>query len=315
MSDNRIFIKKDHEKDIQAYIDYCRIVGVDDGGQMMSDKEFEAYKKKVAESRKNHLYVYWVNLKGNDCKAIGPESMCFCGHRFKNHNFDNVKTKKVDCKETKCKCKLYEYIPVHGSNDVKCLCKHSFRDHDNLTRKCVKLNCKCNGFSSKMTCNCTYPFDDHSTIIETREERQLRGKNVDPGWMSNNLTAGIGGLNSFTSMVGDIYEMEYQKLMNDPNDIAMIADNFQKKMQIGNNEIGLNTNISNKSEFSILELYNKPNKWQTGSCNQIIKKSLISSSKNMINQYDNDYDNQYEDFEDDNIKYINKKSNSKYIGK
>ena len=84
---------------------------------MMSEAEFEAYKASVREKRKNRLYVHWRNMKtGVDCKAIGPSSQCFCGRRFKEHAFDNVKTKKVDCKASKCR--LFDYIPV---------CKWTFR--------------------------------------------------------------------------------------------------------------------------------------------------------------------------------------------
>lgn len=261
----RITIKKEHEKDIQAYLEYCRIVGVDDGGKMFSEKEFEEYKKKVANSRKNHLYVYWTNTKGNDCKAIGPESMCFCGHRYKMHNFDNVTTKKVNCKDKKCKCPLFEYIPVHGSNDIKCLCKHSYSLHDNTKRNCTKPGCNCNEFGSKFTCNCSYTYDDHMTTIETREERASRGKNVDPSWMSGNMAAGIGGLNSFSSMVGDVYEMEYQKMINKPEQMYMIADEFQSKLSIGDknsvNSGQLKQNSFNEKSNAYV-LFTKPNKWQ-----------------------------------------------------
>ena len=265
MSGDRIIIKKEHEKDIQAYIDYCRIVGVDDGGKMFNEKEFEEYKKKVANARKNHLYVYWTNLKGVDCKAIGPESMCFCGHRFKMHNFDNVKTKKVNCKDTKCKCPLFEYVPVHGSNDVKCLCKHSYSLHDNVKRNCTKPGCQCSSFGSKFTCNCAYAFDDHITTIETREERVSRGKNVDPSWMSGNMVAGMGGLNSFSSMVGDVYEMEYKKLMNKPEDMHMLVQEFDDKMKIGydNSNSSQLKKIGFSSNPSMFDLFKTPNNWQS----------------------------------------------------
>mmetsp|Transcript_103790 Transcript_103790/g.143563 ORF Transcript_103790/g.143563 Transcript_103790/m.143563 type:complete len:85 (+) Transcript_103790:106-360(+) len=84
---------------------------------MMSEKEFEAYKKQVRESRKNRLYVHWRNRDGVDCKTIGPASQCFCGHRYKEHFFDNVKTREVYCRtnNAKCKCKMFCYIPVFGS--------------------------------------------------------------------------------------------------------------------------------------------------------------------------------------------------------
>ena len=156
----------DHTKDIQAYLDYYAIVGDDDGGKMMSDAEFEAYKKKVAAARANHLYVFYTNSKGLECKAIGPSSMCFCKHRYRNHNFDNVTNKKVNCKN--CKCKLFNYIPVHGSLDIKCSCHHSYEDHDPVTKKCIK--CKtCSKFSSNYTCDCGMPYDKHCTLIETRK--------------------------------------------------------------------------------------------------------------------------------------------------
>jgi len=41
---------------------------------MMSEKEFEEYKQKVKESRKNRLYVKFRNAEGIDCKSIGPAS-------------------------------------------------------------------------------------------------------------------------------------------------------------------------------------------------------------------------------------------------
>lgn len=283
----RLIIAKENEKHIQAYLEYKKIVGDDDNGKLMSEAEFEAYKKKVAEARKNHLYVYWVNEKGFECKAIGPESMCFCGHRYKNHNFDNVKTKKVNCKQAKCKCPLYEYVPVYGSNDVKCLCKHSYSLHDNNTRKCSKCQ-NCQKFGSKFTCNCTSTYDDHKTIIENREERLAKGKTVDPGWMMANLAGAVGGLNSFAGMMNDVYELEYQALLNDPSKKKeLMADIDKKAIGLGNesyknegetninivNSGGRNvknntkgiTNINNNSKtVSAFDLINTPYKYEDG---------------------------------------------------
>lgn len=269
--DGRIYINQDAQKHIQAYIDYNRIVGMDDGGKMMTDKEFEAYKKKVAEARKNHLYVYWVNCKNYDCKAIGPESMCFCGHRYKQHNFDNVKTKKVTCKVAKCKCPLYDYIPVYGSNDVKCLCKHSYSLHDNVTRKCGKCT-QCNHFGSKFTCNCGYGYDDHQTTIESREERIAHGKAVDPSWMQDNLTAGIGGLNSFSGMVKDAYAEEYAEL---------IEGDVRKQLpgEIGKNKSG---NLLTDA-VSALDLFNTPHKYSKMIGDESINK--LSTKFNKMSLY------------------------------
>lgn len=120
------------------------IVGNADGGKLMSEQEFEEYKMQVREARKNRLYVSWRNIKGVDCRMIGPASKCFCGHRYKDHAFDNVKDRRVFCREKKCRCPLFSLIPVckyhhplalcHkiplilnivGAQDFKCLCKHS----------------------------------------------------------------------------------------------------------------------------------------------------------------------------------------------
>lgn len=50
--------------DIDAYIEYDRIVGNADGGQMMSEQEFEEFKQRHREARKNRLYVHWRNSDG-----------------------------------------------------------------------------------------------------------------------------------------------------------------------------------------------------------------------------------------------------------
>lgn len=222
----QISINNQNYNNIQAYIDYRNIVGTDDGGKLMSEEEFENYKKNVAEKRKNHLYVYWVNADGFECKAIGPESMCFCNHRYKYHDFDSVKDKKVKCKDKKCKCKLYDYVPVYGANDVKCLCHHSYREHE-LTgvRKCKRPNCKCTNFGSKFTCNCGMGYDKHKTVIQTREERQAMGKPVEPGWFGGSLMAGAGGLNNFGSMMNDVYEGEFQAAAKAPGEKKVMYSN------------------------------------------------------------------------------------------
>ena len=69
---------------------------------------------------------------------MGPASMCFCGHRYKEHEYLNPKNKKVICKRNKCSCPCFNHVPVFGSNDFKCLCKHSYTEHDPITKKCTK---------------------------------------------------------------------------------------------------------------------------------------------------------------------------------
>ena len=49
----------DHTKDVQAYLDYYAIVGDDDNGKMMTDAEFEEYKKKWQELELI-IYMYFM---------------------------------------------------------------------------------------------------------------------------------------------------------------------------------------------------------------------------------------------------------------
>ena len=43
-------------------------------------------------------FVFKINI-GVDCKMIGPETKCFCNHRYKEHNHLEPKDKKVSCKK------------------------------------------------------------------------------------------------------------------------------------------------------------------------------------------------------------------------
>ena len=88
------------------------IVGNADNGKMMNEQEFEEFKQNIREARKNRLYVVWRNSQGQDCRTIGPSSQCFCGHRYKEHNFDNIKDRKINCRTAKCACKMFTYVPI-----------------------------------------------------------------------------------------------------------------------------------------------------------------------------------------------------------
>lgn len=60
-----------------------RIVGEDDGGKLFTTEEYEAYKKTVLPMRaQNRLFVSWRSPTGIDCKLVGPETPCFCTHRY-----------------------------------------------------------------------------------------------------------------------------------------------------------------------------------------------------------------------------------------
>ena len=48
---DRIHMKSQAAKHVDAYIEYNNIVGKADGGKMFTEKEYEAYKAKTREAR------------------------------------------------------------------------------------------------------------------------------------------------------------------------------------------------------------------------------------------------------------------------
>lgn len=200
----RIHLNNKAAEAVQAYIEYENIVGGADGGKMLSPAEYEEFKKQVAAQRANRLFVYWTNKNGLECKTIGPFSKCFCDHRYKDHQTDSLKSKKVPCKVPKCKCRQFNYVPIYGSNDLKCLCKHSFKEHDNLQKKCERPNCKCSGFSSTHSCSCSLHYNDHATQFYTKDERVAMGKPVDNLGGGGEMYAALGGLTDFSDLVDGI---------------------------------------------------------------------------------------------------------------
>ena len=243
--ENTIKFNSKNKADIQAYLDYINIVGNDDNGKLMSEKEYENYKKKLKNKKKEHLYVYWINSTGFECKVIGPESMCFCNHRYKYHDYNNTINKKINCK--KCSCKCYEHVPCYGANDVKCLCHHSYRVHELFSRCCKKNNCKCKKFNSKFTCNCGEGYDTHKTVIYTKNERIQDGKPVDVGWFGESLLSGSGGMEieNYGQIMNDIYDTEFKNMERNPdgkkimykNGVAININSNQRK-----DNFNLNTN-------------------------------------------------------------------------
>lgn len=58
-------------------------MGDDDGGKLFTPEQYEVYKRDVLPQRvKNRLYVSFGVPGGIDCKLVGPETQCFCTHRY-----------------------------------------------------------------------------------------------------------------------------------------------------------------------------------------------------------------------------------------
>lgn len=83
-----------------------------------------------------------------DCTLVGPETACFCKHRFKDHqtDFKELPTSRpilLPCREKGCPCSSFYYVPKNGSQPIRCSCKHSADEHK-LGRpyNCLKSNPK-----------------------------------------------------------------------------------------------------------------------------------------------------------------------------
>ncbi|KAM8967095.1 protein FAM221A [Pelodytes ibericus] len=187
---------------IDEYLEYRRIVGNDDGGKLFSPEEYEEYKKKVLPARlQNRLYVSWRSPTGMDCKLVGPETPCFCTHRYKQHKTDFKELPKdrpinLPCTVSRCPCKSYRYVPRNGSQPIRCRCKHFSDEHTAASdHHCTKCS-KCSGFHSSFTCGCAQPAYAHETTVETKEERLAQGKPVG----RDVPYAAMGGLTGFSSL-------------------------------------------------------------------------------------------------------------------
>ncbi|XP_039977353.1 protein FAM221A isoform X3 [Xiphias gladius] len=134
-----IYLDKSALKAVDEYLEYRRIVGDDDGGRLFTPEQYEEYKRTVLPRRmKNRLYVSFGMPEGIDCKLIGPETPCFCTHRYKQHktDFEVVPSERplaLPCQVRGCHCPSYQYVPRNGPNPVRCRCKHLPQDHSEAT--------------------------------------------------------------------------------------------------------------------------------------------------------------------------------------
>lgn len=208
---------------VDAYLEYRRIVGDDDGGKMFTPQEYEDYKKRVLPMRmRNRLYTCYSNPAGMDCKLIGPETPCFCSHRYKQHKTDFVEIPSerpilLPCEVKSCLCKSYHYVPLNGSQSIRCTCKHLADDHTvKAPFVCKKGGCtKCAGFKSSFTCACGNTHNEHHMIVETAEEREARGHPLGEATPYQ----AMGGITGFSSLADG-----YLRL--DPSGIGAPSEEF-----------------------------------------------------------------------------------------
>jgi len=205
MAERQYHLKFDESRaaDVDAYLEYRRIVGDDDGGVLFTPEQYEDYKKALPQRMKNRLFTSWTNSVGMDCKLIGPETPCFCKHRYKQHRteFKVIPPDRpilLPCQVKGCRCASYHYVPVVGCCPIRCNCKHDADEHSEVRPyQCKRGVCKkCTGFKSSYTCGCRETYTQHQMVVETKEERQARGH---PVGMDTPYKA-MGGLTGFSSL-------------------------------------------------------------------------------------------------------------------
>ncbi|XP_069033031.1 protein FAM221A [Embiotoca jacksoni] len=205
-----ISVDKAALKAVDDYCEYKRIVGDDDGGKLFTPEQYEDYKKRVLPLRvENRLYVSFGVPGGIDCKLIGPETQCFCAHRYKQHKTEwevvpSERPLALPCQVRGCRCPAYEYVPRLGPNPIRCRCKHLPQDHSEATGHFCKMCRSCSGFQSTYTCGCDQPCSAHQTLVETKLEREARGRPVG----RDVPYAAMGGLTGFSSLMDGYLALE-----------------------------------------------------------------------------------------------------------
>lgn len=177
----------------------------------MAEAEYEALRQKAADPSRR-VWVHWVQEdSGLECKAIGPSSLCFCEHRYREHSWAEYPEKRrLECKMPGCPCVAFHYVPIRGSGDLKCsTCRQSFRNHDKKTRMCGGSRGRNTRFTSSYSCSCNSTYDRHCTVVQTNTERDKAGKITGATWMNTAAASGLpsahlGGISGFTSLADGI---------------------------------------------------------------------------------------------------------------
>lgn len=232
-------------------------MGETDGGKMLSEQEFERLKIKALKAKQNELHVYFRNSDGIDCRVVGPQSQCFCSHKYRDHNWFDTETKIVHCRVPGCRCNLFEHIPVMGRQDIKCnICKHSYLEHNVNSRKCQSsCRAKCNLFVAAYRCACNQSFENHCTVFETKKERLSKGLPVSNG---NSSVVPTGGLSSMLDLVDGVDREELHSHLNLPQNMQKrLADAADASFHVANkNALDAASNATNISS-TLVDLASK----------------------------------------------------------
>ena len=155
--------------------------------QKLFDPETEA----AAEAIQTGVYIGWRCPEFKwDCIRVGRQSRCFCGHVLQDHASYNGKSVRVPCKQGRCQCKAFAFIPARPEDigefwfqrrrdfdptawRAKCRCKHTHEEHQSDGyRSCKARGCSCGAFNSNFLCAaCDRHWEEHETVFETESHR------------------------------------------------------------------------------------------------------------------------------------------------
>ena len=197
------------------------------------------FTQKPANSSTNpRISASWRNSKGIDCKIITPDSKCLCDHRYKDHNNTDFSTFHVHCKQKKCSCPQFFYIPSFNSPDFSCFCDHSYKFHDPISHKCTKGNCGgCDkkGFNSAYICACGERFNQHFTIFEGDLQRKSR-ENIDE-FDYKNREGKSGKFDDFASLENEDTFEDYERNKRKNGKLKDFNEKLVDEQRINNEEI------------------------------------------------------------------------------
>ncbi len=184
-------------------LDALQRFGPAPGAKVMLQNEKRAAEEAIA----NDLYVTWRStqgrLRGQDCTRVGPNSACFCGHAYREHE-ENISRYSFKCLSAGCNCVQYNYIPTRPEEcgeywlvrrkdfDVrtykaKCKCKHSHLEHDAKSKQCRARGCSCFAFTSAFLCvACDEHSETHETVWARGAERRAQDRDVGDDYLPLN---------------------------------------------------------------------------------------------------------------------------------
>lgn len=179
-----------------AILDGVKKYGPSAGGKAMMDFEY-VHGQEALESG---LYVtYWSVAKKMECGRIGSKSLCFCGHKYADHDIKATKKKqKTNC--GLCKCKFFRFVPQRPEEcgmwwlprrknfkmsewKAKCKCGHGHDRHSPVPPLSCK-DCGCFDFYCDFACiSCDCRWEDHEVLYEFEHDRMMEGKKIGEDYL------------------------------------------------------------------------------------------------------------------------------------